>query len=239
MAIERHLDWAGCVNVRDLGGLPTSDGRTTRRHAVVRADNLDRLTQAGWAALEAHGVRTVVDLREDEERSAAVSRPPGVAVVHVPLDDNADADFWSWCADEDIDDASPMYYRPFIERKAERCVAAIAAVARAELGGVVVHCGIGRDRTGLVALLLLALVGVTPEAIVADYALSSQRLRQLFARRRADDGDPMAARLALRGTTIAQLLHDTLAGLDLVAHLRAAGLTTEDLHALQARLLDG
>src|SRR5262249_47969420 len=72
--IGRHLDWAGCVNVRDLGGLPTSDGRTTRWRAVVRADNLDRLTPQGWAALDAYGVRTVVDLREDEERSTAVSR---------------------------------------------------------------------------------------------------------------------------------------------------------------------
>ncbi|WP_432843922.1 tyrosine-protein phosphatase [Dactylosporangium sp. CA-092794] len=235
--MDRHLDWAGCHNVRDLGGLPTADGRTTRWRAVVRADSLDRLTPQGWADLAAYGVRTVVDLREDDERSTGVARPAGIAVVPVPLDDNADAAFWSELVDDDIDDGTPLYYRPFIERKAERCVAAIAAVARAEPGGVVVHCGIGRDRTGLVALLLLTLAGVTPDAIVADYALSGERLRRYFARARPDDDDPVAARLALRGTTIAAALHDVLAGVDIGAHLRAAGLTPEDVRAVRARLI--
>lgn len=237
--VERHLDWADCHNVRDLGGLPTRDGRTTRWRAVVRADNLDRLTPEGWAALEAYGVRTVVDLREDDERLTTVSRPAGVAVVHVPFDDNADVDFWSRCVDDDIDDATPMYYRPFIERKAERCVAAVAAVARAAPGGVVVHCGLGRDRTGLVALLLLALAGVTPDAIVSDYTLSGERLKRRFARARADDDDPVAARLALRGTTIAEVLGDVLAGPDLAAHLGSAGLAAGDLDAVRARLVAG
>lgn len=71
---ERHLDWAGCLNARDLGGLPTGDGRTTRWRAVVRADNLDRLAPEGWAAPHAYGVRTVVDLREGDERSTVVTR---------------------------------------------------------------------------------------------------------------------------------------------------------------------
>jgi hypothetical protein len=55
-----HLDWDGCFNVRDLGGLPTVDGRVTRTGAVVRADALDGLSAAGWTALLDHGVRTVV-----------------------------------------------------------------------------------------------------------------------------------------------------------------------------------
>ncbi|WP_327000261.1 tyrosine-protein phosphatase [Dactylosporangium sp. NBC_01737] len=235
METERHLDWAGCVNARDLGGLPTGDGRTTRWGAVVRADNLDRLTPQGWAALAAHGVRTVVDLREDDERSTTVTRPAGIAVVHVPLDDNADAGFWSSLVDEDVDDATPLYYRPFIERKAERCVAAVTAVARAQPGGVVVHCGLGRDRTGLVSLLLLALAGATRDAIVADYTLSGERLRQRFTR--AADTDPIAARLALQGLTIAEALHAVLNGLDVATHLRASGLTAGDLHAVRARLI--
>src|SRR4051812_40117951 len=90
--IERHLDWAGCVNVRDLGGLPTGDGGSTRWSAVVRADSLDRLTAEGWAALHAYGIRTLVDLRESDERTAEVERPAGITVVHVPLDDNDDTD---------------------------------------------------------------------------------------------------------------------------------------------------
>lgn len=233
MATERHLEWAGCYNVRDLGGLPTRDGGLTRPAAVVRADSLDRLTAQGWAALYAYGIRTVVDLREDEERSTTVTRPDGIRVVHVPLDDNADTAFWSWCLDDDAD-GTPLYYRPFLEHKADRCVAAIAAVATASPGGVVVHCGIGRDRTGLVALMLLALAGVEPEAIVADYTVSGERLKSYFKRPRP--GDPIAERLAERGTTIAEVLTELLTEVDIEACLAAAGLGAAELRALRTRM---
>ncbi|MBE1491452.1 tyrosine-protein phosphatase [Plantactinospora soyae] len=235
MVIERHLDWAGCLNVRDLGGLPTGDGRTTPWRAVVRADNLDRLTPDGWAALHDYGIRTVIDLREDDERSTSTARPAGIDVLHVPLDDPADTDFWYRCIDDETD-GTPLYYRPFLDRKPERCVAAVAAVARAGPGGVVVHCGIGRDRTGLLSLLLLALAGVTPDAIVADYTLSAERLKPYFAEAHAVHGDVVTARLVRRGTTVEEALHSVLAGLDVEAYLRASGLAAEDLHSLRARL---
>jgi hypothetical protein len=234
--MERHLEWAGCVNVRDLGGLPTRDGGATRRSAVVRADSLDRLTPEGWESLYAYGIRTVVDLREGDELSTTVSRPDGVTVVHVPLDDNDDTAFWYWALDDDMD-GTPLYYRPFLERKADRCVAALTAVARAEPGGVVVHCGIGRDRTGLVALLLLALAGVEPEAIVADYTLSGERLKRYFGDTRRPVGeDPIVERLAEQGTTIAEVLNDLLTAVDIEASLTAAGLTAIDLQAIRARM---
>jgi protein-tyrosine phosphatase len=86
--------------VRDLGGLRTHDGRTTSRGAIVRADDLDRLTDAGWSALESHGVRTIVDLRNDEERGPW---PRAVATVHVPLDDTADKKFWRACWADELD----------------------------------------------------------------------------------------------------------------------------------------
>ncbi|GIE28088.1 protein-tyrosine-phosphatase [Actinoplanes italicus] len=238
MEIDRHLDWDGCLNVRDLGGLPTRDGRVTRRGEVVRADSLDRLTPAGWAALHAHGVRTVVDLREADERADGIVRPAGITVVTVPLDDNDDSDFWYRCIDDDID-GTPLYYRPFLERKADRCVAAVRAVARAAPGGVVVHCGIGRDRTGLVSLLLLSLARVTPEAVAADYALSGERLQRYFADGRPERGDPVVERLAERGTTIALVLGELLAGFDTETRLIEAGLGDGDVTAVRSRLVDG
>jgi protein-tyrosine phosphatase len=237
MEIDRHLDWDGCLNVRDLGGLPTRDGRVTRRGAVVRADSLDRLTPGGWAALHAHGIRTIVDLREADERADGIDRPGGITVVTVPLDDNDDNDFWYRCIDDDID-GTPLYYRPFLERKADRCVAAVRAVARATAGGVVVHCGIGRDRTGLVSLLLLALAGVTAEAVAADYALSGERLQRYFADGRPDRGDPVVERLAERGTTIDRVLDELLRGFDAEAQLTEAGLEAGDVAAVRARLAD-
>jgi protein-tyrosine phosphatase len=84
---SRHLDWDGCFNVRDLGGLPTTDGRMTRWGAMVRADALDGLSDAGWRALTEHGVRTVIDLRNDDELGEdAAQRPASLTTVHIPLD---------------------------------------------------------------------------------------------------------------------------------------------------------
>src|SRR5215211_7305517 len=177
MADDRHLDWDGCTNVRDLGGLRTADGRAIRRGAIVRADALDRLSAVGWAALEAHGVRTVIDLRNDDERGDdAAPRPAGLTSVHLPLDGVEDTEFWKdWHGRPEF--GTPIYYRPFLDRFPDRTAAVFRAIARAEPGGVAIHCGIGRDRTGLIVVLLLALAGVGPEEIARDYGLSEARIR--------------------------------------------------------------
>ena len=83
MPIDRNLVWEGCFNVRDLGGLPTVDGHVTRTGAVVRADSINTLSRTGWAALQAHGVRTVINLRDDPGDDVS-PRPTGLATVQVP-----------------------------------------------------------------------------------------------------------------------------------------------------------
>lgn len=185
--MQRHLDWEGCFNVRDLGGLRTTDGRETRWGRVVRADALDGLTAAGWAALSAYGVGTVIDLRNDDELSADVApRPASVRTLRLPLDGSEDREFWNiW--DSGPQFGTPLYYRPHLERFPERSAAVIAAIARAEPGGVAFHCGGGRDRAGQVTMLLLALVGVAPDDIATDYALSAERLPARYAARGEED----------------------------------------------------
>src|SRR6185503_13533866 len=92
---DRQLDWDGCFNVRDLGGLPTTDGRVTRRGAVVRSDNVNRLTAVGWSQLQAYGVRTIIDLRDADERGPdAAPRPVDLTTVELPLEDLTDTEFW-------------------------------------------------------------------------------------------------------------------------------------------------
>jgi protein-tyrosine phosphatase len=233
-----NLDWEGCFNVRDLGGLPTVDGRRTRRGAVVRADALDRLTINGWAALADHGVRTVIDLRNDRERRPdAAPRPPEVATIHIPLDGIEDREFWrAW--DSGPQFGTPLYYRPHLNRFPERSAGVVAAIAKAAPGGVAFHCGGGRDRAGQVAMLVLALAGVSAEDIAADYALSGDRLRALYAARGEEDQGPLLeAFLTRRGTTAQKVIIDTVTSLDLEACLRAGGLTERELVALRARLV--
>ena len=236
--MNRHLEWDGCFNVRDLGGLRPADGRETRWGRAVGADAIDGLTAAGWAALEAHGVRTVVDLRDDAELGGdAAPRPASVRTVHLPLDGSSDREFWDvWESGPQF--RTPLYYGPHLERFPERSAAVLAAIARAEPGGVVFHCGGGRDRAGQVAMLLLAVAGVTPEEIAADYALSAERLPGRYAARGEPDQGPLLdGFLAERGTTAGEVILETLAGLDVEARLRDAGLTGADVDAIRRRML--
>lgn len=238
MNVDRGLDWDGCYNVRDLGGLAAAGGRKTRWGAVVRSDKIDDLTPAGWAALVGHGVRTIVDLREPSERKNLPPRPDGITTVHVPLDDTADTDLWDHIREQELD-GTPLYYPVFLEHKPELCARAVTAVATAGPGGVLLHCEAGWDRTGLVTLLLLALVGVSAEDIAADYLLSGPNMAPLYLE--LGYGDPLAQTADLharKGITPLQCITDTIATLDGTSYLTAAGVSKKDLTALQHRLLD-
>jgi protein-tyrosine phosphatase len=194
----QDLDWEACYNARDLGSYPTADGGTTRRQVLIRADNLVRLTPAGQAALRAYGVRTIIDLRLANELVIDPSpfapmpgRPAAPRYLHLPLHDpTTDA----------IMDAAESTQAGYIVLL-EHCKAQVAAVIQAVAaglaeGGVVFHCHGGKDRTGLVAALLLALVGVARQAILADYAHSATRLEGPYsawlAEQAAAQGHPVA-----------------------------------------------
>ncbi|MFD8707559.1 tyrosine-protein phosphatase [Kitasatospora sp. NPDC059648] len=234
---DRTLVWDGCLNVRDLGGLPTASGRPTARGAIARADNLDRLTREGWDALLDHGVRTVVDLRDAEEYKPLLPLPEDVELVRVPLDELAGPAWWR--AHGRLD-GTPLVFRPYLEHCPHAAAALITAVADARPGGLVVHCGAGRDRTGLAALLLLALAGADRAAIAEDYLLSGPNVRPLYGMLGLPDPyRRIDAVLAEAGTTAEAALEATLEGLDPVAYLLAAGVTPARIAAVRERLLPG
>ena len=233
----RRLNWDGCFNARDLGGIPLAGGGETRRGAVIRADNIDGLTGADWSALQEHGVRTVIDLRNDDERELDSSeRPAGIETLHLPLDDIDDSDFWDdWMHGPQF--ATPLYYGAHLERFPERSARVLAAVARAEPGGVLVHCVSGRDRTGQVSMLLLALAGAAPEDIAADYALSALSLRVRYeSLGEPDQGPVLDEFLSARGTSARELIVSLAGANGLEATLRRGGLSSADVAALRARL---
>ncbi len=239
MSLDRDLDWEGCFNVRDLGGLNTRDGGRTRRGSIIRADGLNRLTHKGWAALVAHGIRTVIDLRNDDEVDADVAaRPETVETVRVALDDIGDREFWEHVWANELD-GSPLYFRLFLQRKPQQCAAAVKAIAQSGPGGVAFHCGRGRDRTGLVALLVLELAGVSPNDIVADYELSTDRVRLLDAALGEHDQRTEIAEILRRKNTSAEtLILDLLGSGEIDEQLRAGGLALDDVQALRSRLVE-
>lgn len=242
------LVWEGCVNVRDLGGLPTEDGQWTRTGSIVRSDNIRRLTDAGWRALAAHGVERIVDLRWPEELAEDAPRDVEIEVVHVSvLGPKVDSDY---IAELDahlhsVDDVADHYawsYVDWLERYREHFGRAFAAIADAD-GAVVVHCMGGKDRTGLVAALLLRLAGVSREAIGEDYAVSSGNLAPDSARwiEEAEDELERAKRRKLSGTPAPGMVR-TIAEIerrygDVAAYLTAAGLSEAQITRLRERLV--
>ncbi|MEV7098769.1 tyrosine-protein phosphatase [Amycolatopsis sp. NPDC051045] len=255
MNTSRAVTWEGFFNTRDLGGLPTRSGGMTSYGAFFRAADLRFVTEAGWAQARESGVRTVVDLRNaDEIRPAETSltaqagsgqfaagpegpaTPAGVNRLEVPLDDIADIEFWQHVNREQLN-GTPLYYPVFLRRKAERCAAVVKAIAHADPGGVLFHCGSGRDRTGLVTLLLLALADVEPRAIAADYTMSAEALKALCAAMGTADQDPLIqAVLADRGTTAEEAVMATLDGFDVEQYLLGAGVTSSELRSVRDKI---
>jgi len=131
---ERVLVWEGCRNVRDLGGLRTCDGRTTRWKAVVRSDTPARLTAAGWSALYAYGVRTIISLRTCGLEEAELNITPpysDLVTVQVEIEDITDTEFVQQWVNTNLW-GTPLYYKDALGRWPERHAAAISAIARAQ-----------------------------------------------------------------------------------------------------------
>ena len=250
-AVERRsLAWDGCFNVRDLGGLETASGGRTRRAAVVRADNVRRLTAAGWEAALGHGVRRLVDLRFENEEPGEPDPPEEVEVVaislfgrHNPLTTSAFGERVRTA--DDIASVFAAGYIRTLEHSRERVAAAVAAVADGDPAeGVVVHCFAGKDRTGIVVALMLGLADVPDAIIAADYAASGPGVEALsapwFAAAESDAELELRRRIvqAPYGTMVAVLawLRDTAGGAG--AYLREAGLSEEQLTRLRTRLVE-
>ena len=177
--MSRVLAWDGCVNVRDLGGLPLEDGGETAYRVVVRSDSVRTLTDAGWRALGDYGVERIVDLRWTEELAEDPPRELDVELVHVPLFGHVRDDAYAGEFDTLLDETEdPVdYYRESylvsLERFRPSLGVAVAALAEPD-GPAVVHCAGGKDRTGLVCALALRLAGVPAHAVADDWALSGE-----------------------------------------------------------------
>lgn len=190
----RHVACQSAFNVRDLGGYPTADGSRTRWGTVYRAAGLHRASAQDVDRLGGLGWRTVIDLRSFAEVEQGTFRCEGTEVVHLPVL----SEVWDTMV---IDhEADPVEYlvAGYLEMAAEGAVAFAAAFEILAAPGrrpAVFHCSAGKDRTGVLAALVLAAVGVDDHGIARDYALSAaamQRIVDWYGRNAPGRADVMA-----------------------------------------------
>ncbi|MFK0252257.1 tyrosine-protein phosphatase [Streptomyces sp. NPDC090445] len=182
-AHSRHITFDRLHNFRDLGGYRGADGRTVAWGTLYRADSLGKFQtgEADWDRFLALGIRTVIDLRYPWEIEAKGRIPePGrftyanLSIEHRPYDQAAidpDIDPWRYLADR---------FAEVAEDGADEIRQAIELIATGP-GPAVFHCASGKDRTGLIAALLLTLLGVSEEDILADFALTELATERLLA----------------------------------------------------------
>ena len=249
----RWIDLEGAVNVRDLGGLPTEDGRETVSARLLRGDNLQELSPSDITTLVGIGVITVVDLRSRAEQvsegPAPLGQVPGVRHAHHPVlaevgsatDVVADA---LLARDRDRYPSDPTcgHYLGYLEDRPAQVVGALRSVAQGE-GAALVHCAAGKDRTGVVTALALRAAGVRPEAVIADYAATGERTQAILDRLRrsptyADDiNSKPAGSHRPRPETMAAFLEQVDARYGGVTQwLARHGFSPGDLRLLQAKL---
>ena len=228
----RAVAVGGLANARDLGGLPLAAGGTTPVGAFIRSERPDRVEADGWAALRARGVGAVLDLRQPEERRAHRGRvPAGIADLHVDHDGLEHVDFWAGYWDNGLV-GTPLYYLPHLEALPERTVAVLSAIATAPAGGVLFHCAGGRDRTGLIAAILLTVAGVEEDAIVSDYLETIANAEAMAMGQGRPNGEQAVADLLTTlGTDSEQAFRTFLAALDVETLLDA--LTDDEATAIR------
>ncbi len=178
------LSLDGTANARDIGGLRTIDGRTTRSGVLLRSDNLQDLTPADIALLTSMGLGTVLDLRtapELEIIGPGPLRQSDVRHVHldlVPLglDGRENLVDRTIPAEGAHEHAMDHNYFDYVRDAPEGIAQALREIADPSSGTVLVHCAAGKDRTGVVIALALSLVGVTRDEVVADYVRTDERV---------------------------------------------------------------
>jgi len=271
---DRWVRLDGTTNMRDLGGLPTVDGGRTVPGRVLRSDNLQTLTPADVRVLvEEIGLREVVDLRTTAEILMEGRGPlrevPEIVHRHFSLlpERGHHTDVFAVEEDDPLDDlpsgwvesllprqtaahdeAEPPAVRSYLGYLADRgdhVVGALRALTASAPGASVVHCAAGKDRTGVVVALALAVAGVPHEEIVADYAMTADVIDALVAKLAASPtyAEDMDQRDVASHTPRPETMDRLLAVLDErfggpVGWLEAHGFRADERAALRARLRD-
>ncbi|GJF23839.1 MULTISPECIES: tyrosine-protein phosphatase [Streptomyces] len=253
---------AGVRNFRDVGGLPTVDGRRVRHGVLFRSGHLAHATGDDAAFLASLGLHTIFDFRNaaDQKLEGPDVELPGVRNVNLPLSDPADgAEFWKMVRDGDLDQlrgiladgqaANRMItsYRTIIKERTAEHSRVLHALAEDSVPALM-HCAAGKDRAGLsIAITLLAL-GVQRDAIVEDYLKSNATHRRYKVRRSSSAASayspevmellsPLFDARAEYLTAAFETVEETWGGVDTYLE-KGLGVTPEIRERLRERMLD-
>jgi protein-tyrosine phosphatase len=185
---DRVIAFEQVFNFRDLGGYTTGGGKAVRWRTLFRADGLNRLQPGEELTFTALGIATVIDLRTSEEADHGGRFPVHVCDVayhHLPMFDVL-PDWPEEIADPD-DYLSERYLEMFATGR-KTIARAFELLADPASYPLVFHCTAGKDRTGILAALVLAVLGVPDDVIAADYALSQAAMARLVAWARDQQG---------------------------------------------------
>ncbi len=238
---SRVIELEGVFNLRDLGGYPTADGRCTRWRQLFRSDALHRITPADLDTLNGLGIATVIDLRSQSEIAFAgqgllLSGDITLMTTLDSVDDRVKGD-----TVRAVDLLSHRYLDYLAN---DRFLFVIKNLADSDCYPAIINCFFGKDRTGVLAALLLEILGVDRSIVISDYALSSSRTGALIARLKEDplyretleqtDPSLLAADPSTMSTFL-QAVDKRYGGAESWA--RARGITSSDLAHLRANLL--
>ncbi len=244
---RRLIDLAGAFNFRDLGGYPTANGGVTRWGRLFRSDTLHELTAADVEVLRSLGLATIIDLRTSRElertgRGPMASEPVAFRHLSVIRDAEGEATAAPALPGEELS----TRYLWYLESGREPLVEALSLVSDPGHLPLVFHCAAGKDRTGVLAALVLDLLGVEPEVIVADYVITAGRMDLILTRYRSDPdvaarmADVPAYRFAVEADTMERFLaglHEQYGGAR--AWATASGVDPARLDRMADLLLDG
>jgi protein tyrosine/serine phosphatase len=232
---------SGCTNARDLGGLPTRDGRRIRERVLIRTDSLAHLDAAGRADLERLEPGLILDLRSAPELVSdpnPFARHP--AFRHRPFFDPG----WEHVRDDLAETTRHGIYRRMLAGNLAAIGAAIREIAAAPPDRpIVAHCAGGKDRTGLIVALLLDIAGVPRELIVADWAASEEGLGVPAMLAAFEGTDDERQEMELGWTTPPEAMFATFDDLDRAyggsrGFLRACGVDDATMDELVERLVE-
>jgi protein-tyrosine phosphatase len=250
-ALDRLIPLDNVHNFRDLGGYETAEGRRTRWRTLFRADSLSHLAGDDLTAVRALGLRTVIDLRLTEEgekwgRFPVAEHP--ISYHHLTLMDVMWDPSEAPAADGGPEVATFLArrYLEMLDTGGANFGSAVRTLASADALPAVFHCAAGKDRTGMLAALVLSTLGVPDDVVVADYALSGDALGRLFtwAERNRPEvlvslREAPAAHLAAEPDAMASVLASVGAKYGSArGFLASVGVSPEDFTALEAALLE-